>query len=329
MKYKVGIIGSEGKIGRLRSEIIKIHPNLELVARADPKISENNHNAYKDWRNMLKAHDLDIVFICTPHVFIPEITIECLENGLHVFAEKPPGINLQDTLKIKEVKDKNKDLKLQFGFNHRWHDSIEHILSIGEMRFGKLLWMNGEYGKGELEKWRSNPSLAGHGILLGQGIHMLDLFNLFAGPNWEKVKAVIGPKYYDYPEEIEDNVFAVMKNKNGITAAIHSSATLWKCTFRLMLSYEKGYAKIDGFLTTSRRFGFAEKLILASKNINFGMYGNPKEEILYFDIDNSWFKEMQYFVESIAEDEEIECGSIDDAINVMKLVDRIYENGRN
>ena len=38
---------------------------------------------------------------------------------------------------------------------------------------------------------------------------------------------------------------------------------------------------------------------------------------------------MQYFVESIVEDEEIECGSIDDAINVMKLVDRIYEDGRN
>ena len=43
--------------------------------------------------------------------------------------------------------------------------------------------MRGRYGKSVDEKffdeWRSKKDLAGGGILLDQGIHMIDLFNSF------------------------------------------------------------------------------------------------------------------------------------------------------
>lgn len=68
-----------------------------------------------------------------------------------------------------------------YGFNHRHLDSIKKMKQVvdgGEL--GKILWMRGRYGK-EVDEdyftgWRADPKLAGEGIMLDQGIHMLDLF---------------------------------------------------------------------------------------------------------------------------------------------------------
>ena len=70
-------------------------------------------------------------------------------------------------------------LKLQYGFNHRRHYSVmEAKAMVDSKRFGEVLWLRGAYGKcGGIQfenSWRNQSSLAGGGILLDQGIHMLD-----------------------------------------------------------------------------------------------------------------------------------------------------------
>ena len=56
---------------------------------------------------------------------------------------------------------------------------------IDNKSLGAILFMRGIYGKsGEKnfeDSWRSKRDLAGGGILLDQGIHMLDLFRYFCG----------------------------------------------------------------------------------------------------------------------------------------------------
>ena len=76
--------------------------------------------------------------------------------------------------------------KCMFGFNHRHHESMLKMKEIIDSRkLGKILWMRGRYGK-EVDKnslkvgGQILKSLA-RGILLDQGIHMLDLFIYLAG----------------------------------------------------------------------------------------------------------------------------------------------------
>ena len=325
MAYSVGIIGSEGKIGQIRKELVLRNPDMILTSTCDVK-SLNSASHYNNYKEMLDKEDLDIVFVCTPHKFIPKQVIDSLEKGCHVFAEKPPGVCLDDVLNIKKMYDKNQDLKLQFGFNHRWHDSILKIYDIIKSRdLGRLLWIRGEYGKSHLENWRSSPEIAGRGILLGQGIHMLDIYNLFCGSEWDVKSEVIN--YPKYDNKLESDVFAILRNKENQVATIHSSATLWKHTFDLKLGFEDGYCRVDGFLTSSRTFGFAEKLIISSKDEYFGQKGNPSEYIIYYDIDKSWAREVNQFVEAIKSGRNIEWGNIQDTYNVMKIIEEIYENG--
>ena len=56
-------------------------------------------------------------------------------------------------------------------------------------------------------------------------------------------------------------------------------------------------------------------------------FGKPREETVYFDRDDSWALEMEEFVECIRENTSIRYGSSMDALQVMQLIERIYEVG--
>ena len=87
---------------------------------------------------------------------------------------------------------------------------------IDSKQFGDILWMRGRYGK-SVEKnfdsgWRANKKYAGGGILMVQGLHMLDLMLHFCN-DFQEVKAFASNLYWR--GEIEDNVFAILKKTHN------------------------------------------------------------------------------------------------------------------
>ena len=329
-KIKVGIIGF-GKMGKIRKGVIDNHPDLSLEGICDIVPLEQNESIdcefYKNYHDLLKT-DIDSVFVCIPNKFTPEIVISALNNKKHVFCEKPPGRNLNDIKNIIKAEQENKEFKLKFGFNHRYHSATTEAKSIVENgRLGKILWMRGIYGKSggfNFEKqWRSNKEIAGGGILLDQGIHMIDLFRLFCG-DFQEVKSFVTNSYWNIG--VEDNAFAILRNKKNQVAMIHSSSIHWKHTFSLEIFLEEGYLIISGILSSSRSYGHGVRLITARKqfeNDGFAM-GNPREEITYFNQDRSWQLEVEDFVESIKNGKKVIIGSSEDALKSMELVYKIY-----
>jgi predicted dehydrogenase len=316
---KAGIIGY-GKIGKKRTDILKSSKDWELISIAD----SNGSQKYIDYRDMISKEDLDCVFIAVPHTLTTDIVVDCLNKGLHVFTEKPPGISLEDVIKMKKALNNNPECKLRFGFNHRYYSHIQKAKEIIDSGYlGNLLWMRGIYGKSRLENWRQNKSLGGKGILLSQGIHMLDLFRYLSNKEFYDIKSLVSTYHKDWDKDIEDNVFAIMKSDDGITASIHSSAILWKNTFQLNIGFDKGYIHIDNVITSTRSFGFPEVLSIAKSSDTF-FYGNPKEEVYRFGEDHSWKTEIDQFTKTIINNEDkYEC-SIYDAEKVMEMVDKIY-----
>ena len=57
-------------------------------------------------------------------------------NGFHVFCEKPPGRKLEDIENVIKEEAKQKNLKLKYGFNHRYHYSV--IKSLDLIKSGDL-----------------------------------------------------------------------------------------------------------------------------------------------------------------------------------------------
>src|SRR5207248_5060152 len=141
-------------------------------------------------------------------------------------------------------------LKLIFGFNHRHHPGItdaKAIIDSGAM--GEILTLRGVYGKGGgydyHTSWRNDPAIGGGGILLDQGLHMLDLFRFFVG-EFSEVMGMRGIVHYDIP--VEDNAMVLLRTPKGQLAQLHSSATSWKHTFRLEIGCSAGYVVISGLL---------------------------------------------------------------------------------
>jgi len=253
-----------------------------------------------------------------------------LERCGRVFCEKPPGRNWEDFCRIANAAARVPGHTLVFGFNHRLHPSVQAAKALlGSGKLGEALYVKGTYGKSggvqHLQNWRSNPALAGGGILLDQGIHMLDLFHLFVGP-LSVVDAVLTDTFW--ATGLEDNAFVLLRSARGIPVFLHSSATLWKHTFRFEIGCRDGYIIGSGFLSQTGSYG-REQLVIGKRQFEDEALalGNPREEIIHFDRDESWDKEITAFLAAVQEGRPATHGTLEEARAVMEIVRDAYTVG--
>lgn len=332
-KLRVAIAGF-GVVGKRRKDCIDRISKMELIAVCDKNFKEDGVFAdgimYFQQYNKLLQEKIDVLIVCLTNDIAAEVTIAGLNAGLHVFCEKPPGRNVEDILKVIECEKKHPNQKLMYGFNHRYHESVKDALKIlksGDL--GKIINMRGVYGKAKLitfnqPDWRSKREIAGGGVLLDQGIHMVDLMRLFAG-EFSEVYSFISNNHWNY--DVEDNAYALMKSTNGVVALLNSSATQWRHRFHLDINLEKGSIILSGILSGSKSYG-AETIavIIADPDKD---NGDPKEQITRYNNDASWDDEMQSFASAILNNEIILNGTSKDALNTIKLVYMIYYADKN
>jgi predicted dehydrogenase len=277
---------------------------------------------HEDYRALLRE-DLDGLFVCLTNEIAPEVTIASLEKGLHVFCEKPPGRDLTDIASVIACERRHPELKLKYGFNHRYHHSVRDALALiqsGEL--GEIINLRGVYGKSKIisfeSDWRTKRGIAGGGILLDQGIHMLDLLRLFAG-EFSDIRSFVDNRFWNH--DVEDNAYALMRTEDGKVAFLHSSATQWQHQFNLEIALAEGAIVLSGILSGSKSYG-AETLKVTRRPMEGA--GDPEEEIREYDEDPSWSDEIDEFAQAVLTDGEILYGTSEDASRTMQLVYRIY-----
>ncbi len=325
--FNVGIAGY-GIVGQRRHISINKIKKFRVIAVCDRKFKKdkiNNKILELNHYKKIFNQNIQVLFVCLTNDVAAEVTIEALKNGIHVFCEKPPGRNVKDIEKVFKVYNKIKNIKLMYGFNHRHHLSIKKALQIIKSnQLGKIINIKGIYGKSQLitfkqPVWRTKRKIAGGGVLLDQGIHMIDLIRLFAG-EFTQVYSYVTNTYWKY--DVEDNAYALMRSKNGIVAILHSSATQWNHKFELDIHLEKGSLILRGFLTSSKSYG-NETLLIVKANPKKDN-GNPKEKRIKFNKDPSWDDEIKEFYECIKLNKKVYNGTPIDALNTMKLLYKIY-----
>jgi len=328
MEFNVGIIGY-GKMGQTRLQAIEEDGRGEVVAISEPNLQvplDGIPNVSHD--EIINNPDINVVIVSTPNFLNKELTIKALKAGKHVFCEKPPAFTGPEVEEIREIEKFSDGRKLMYGFNHRHHGSVirmKELVDSGD--YGKIIWMRGRYGKSVTEdyfdNWRAKKELAGGGILIDQGIHMLDLFLHLAG-DFDSVKAEVSNLYWNL--EVEDNAFVILRNsETGIDASLHSTMSQWRHLFSLEVFLEKGYMVLNGLITSTMSYG--EETLSVARNRSTAPAATWKDEVkTQYVEDHSWRYEIEHFFNAIENNEPITIGNSDDALKLMNIIDKIYES---
>jgi len=328
-KVSVAIAGF-GIVGERRYKCINKIKGMKVVSVCDRNKNVKSKfsadiNFYTDYKKMLIRENIDALFVCMSNDILPEVVCSALELGMHVFCEKPPGKDLESIKKIVNVKKSLPNLKLMYGFNHRYHDSINNANKIIKSKqMGKIINMRGIYGKAKMitfnqNNWRTKRKLSGGGVLLDQGIHMVDLMRYFAG-EFTEVFSIVSNDHYNY--DVEDNAYALMKTSDGVVATLHSSATQWHHRFSLEINLEKGSVNLNGILSGTKSYGEETMAVISADPDND--FGRPVEKRYTYNYDPSWEKEVEQFYTAIKQNQSVSDVGIEDAYETMKLVYEIY-----
>jgi predicted dehydrogenase len=178
---------------------------------------------YSNYKKMLKAEELDAIFIATPTGLHVPIAVDCVTAGIPVFIEKPLATSAAEAKRLLEVLEERPVVNM-VGYMGRYIDTFhkaKRIVDSGVL--GKLQVFRSSMYIGQLfkkgEGWRYDKSLSGGGVVMTQNTHLIDkLLWIFGELDW-----VSGQTKSIYSSGVEDAAHVYFAFKNGLTGYMDSS----------------------------------------------------------------------------------------------------------
>ena len=319
---KVGLIGY-GRFAKLREECL-IHSDVldvEVVGYFDPYCTDEILIRFSTIEALLEK--VDAVIISVPPRLAPGYVQLSLKAGKNIFCEKPAAVSSDNLREIDESLAQGK--VLSYGFNHRVHPSVIKMKQVIDgKKLGHILWMRGRYGKevddSYSDTWRCNKDLNGGGILIDQGIHMVDLMAHLSG-GFDGAQAVLSSNYLNIPG-VEDNGFITLySTSKKISASIHTTVTQWRYLFSLEIFLENGSIVLNGLRTKSGNYG-DEILTIKPNSLNEKKISFTEER---FPENISWQREIDAFLLSCHTGINYPYAGFGDAQRTTALIDLIYK----
>ncbi len=225
------------------------------------------------------------VCICTPSGQHARQAIAAASSGKHVLVEKPMALSLADAdAMIAACRENGVQLGVCLQRRaeplfRRVHDAI-HAGDLGEITLGVVTmpYFRDEPYYAQAD-WRGTWEMDGGGVLMNQGIHIIDLLLWFLGDPVD-VHAFADSRHRSV--EIEDTAGAVLRFANGAVATITATvATDPGFPHRLEVYGTNGGIQIEG--ESVLRWGLAdeskatvEPWPVATEQVDPGMAGDPR-----------------------------------------------------
>jgi predicted dehydrogenase len=268
---------------------------------------------------LLRSEATHAIVVSTANHALAPITLAAVRAGKHVLVEKPAGIAVEQLAEIEAAAATTGSL-VRIGYNHRFHPGFLKIreLMVTET-LGEIMFVRARYGHGGRvgyeREWRADPKLSGGGELIDQGVHLIDLAEMFLG-QFTEIEGHAVTAFWDMP--VDDNAFLNLRTADGKTAWLHVSCTEWKNLFSFEIYFRQAKLQVDGL---GGSYG-VERLTYYRMLPEMG----PPETIIYeFPRgDESWATEMNEFLEDIRLQRTPSPG-LAEGKRTLRIVEKIYE----
>lgn len=328
--YNICLVGA-GRMGKRWAGIITQNKNTKLALIVDVNKTAGAQGAREFRavyapefsRQTLDQYGIDAVFVVTPHAYLYPNTRAALAAGRHVFVEKPGSRIVSEMRALIQLAQKNQRV-LMVGFNYRHFDAVGRAYKITKSgRIGALLFVRLRHGhpgrRGYEKEWRMNKQQAGGGVLMDQGIHLLDLAHWLVPGKLVPTGAALSNALYK--TEVEDNAFVLLKNKEGQVASIQAGLAEWKPIFKMEIYGTKGYCLVDG---AGRKYGGGETLTIGTRRA--GGKISERTIICNPEPDNCLRQELKQFMEAVRLERTVISGGRE-AARILEIIKKIYVRG--
>jgi len=183
-QVRVAMIGAGSMASRVHYPSLKEIPEAEKVAVCDLDEERARKAAerfgfelvYTDYRRMLDEVKPEAVYvIMAPHLLF-DIVVECLERGVHVFVEKPPGITSNQTRAWARLARRHGCLTM-VGFNRRFIPLLVQCRNMVQQK-GPIHQCMATFIKGQ---GYPEQLFGASGIILADAIHAVDALRWMGG----------------------------------------------------------------------------------------------------------------------------------------------------
>ena len=160
-RLRIGIIGC-GEVAQINHlpSLSFLQDLFEVTAIADVSAAVlggvgarhdiETEKRFLDYRDLVKAAEVDAVLIATPHVYHTEQTLAALAHGKHVLVEKPLAMTLTDADRIIAAQ-KQTGLTVQVGYIRRYATAFEEAVArVRQMDGVKLARVHDVIGQNAL-----------------------------------------------------------------------------------------------------------------------------------------------------------------------------------
>jgi len=230
-KIRIGSIGL-GRLGYEHAANIATRvPGAELAALCDvdqEKLAAvsaelNVQSTYADFAEMCRNPDLDAICIVSPSALHAEHIRIAMENGKHVFCEKPLDTTVERCIAAEKIVQAHRDKIFMLGFMRRYDYSYRKAKEkVDRGEIGRLVLIRA-YTQDPLSQIENTLKFAPHsgGQFLDMCVHDIDLCNWFTGGQKPKNLWAVGgcfayPQYREWNDG--DNVSCLIQYEDETMA---------------------------------------------------------------------------------------------------------------
>ncbi len=343
-KLRIGLVGA-GNIAKVHLDSYSHVEAAEVVALCDIDSAVLAATAdrygitktYTSETEMLAREELDAVDVCVWNCNHAACVIEALNAGKHVLCEKPMATCAAEAEQMIAAAQRS-DRLLMIGFSMRFSDEtrivkdfIDHDY-LGDIYYSKATYLRRHGAPGG---WFTDKARSSGGPVIDLGVHVIDLTRYLMGrPKALSVYAVTDDRLKNRPYlkndvgwkpeaarpddvfDVEDFAVAMIRYEGGKTTLLETS-----------------YSLNGEGVTRKELFGTKGGVNLAEKGLKIYTVVNdyladitPSMEN-YIHSQEMYTAEMAHFVDCALNGTEC-IARAEDGLEVMKILDAIYESAR-
>ncbi|HET6895107.1 MAG TPA: Gfo/Idh/MocA family oxidoreductase [Candidatus Baltobacteraceae bacterium] len=172
-------------------------------------------DAFASPEYLVRYGHFDAAVVCTPPATHEAVATLLLEHGKHVLCEKPLATTVPSAWRMLEAARRN-DSVLTMASKFRYVADVRkaHDL-VAQGTVGDLIFVENAFTSrvDMRNRWNSDASVSGGGVLIDNGTHAVDVLRYFLG-NLRDVQIVEGLRIQGLP--VEDTVRLFVHNDTGV-----------------------------------------------------------------------------------------------------------------